>query len=159
MLLSEALQCIHLLPVSVFKPPHSSCHAGADSGRPPGQHYLCLLVHVRNACKSHQAPLGCTAGGAQEYTSLQRRSPNAAWHDPTGACPSLLNFHHRGPASLLFQASGSWDKSVRIRDPLSGVLLLLLEGHACWLKSTCFSRSGLLLATAGYSETLAQSIF
>ncbi|KAM6193091.1 WD repeat-containing protein 38 [Sarcoramphus papa] len=54
-------------------------------------------------------------------------------------------------------ASGSWDRSVRIWDPRSGALLLL-EGHACWVKRVCFPRSGLLLATAGYSGTVTQSI-
>lgn len=73
--------------------------------------------------------------------------------------PQPAQFPPQGTSLSPFSGVRFLGQSVRIRDPLSGVLLLLLEGHACWLKSTCFSRSGLLLATAGYSETLAQSIF
>lgn len=64
MLSSEALQRIHL-PVFIVKAAHSSRCPGAGSGRPAGQHYLHLLFHIRNAGRSHQAPLGRAAGGAQ----------------------------------------------------------------------------------------------
>lgn len=161
MLSSEALQCIHLLPVFIFKTTHSSCHPGADSGRPSGQRYLRLLFCVRNAVKSHQASLGLAARGAWGYTTpLRKTIPKAAGHDLTeAACPSLPDSQRRGPAS---------------HSPLSGIRLLgqeradlgslqcallrLLEGHVCWVKSICFSRSSLLLATAGYSEMVMQSI-
>lgn len=85
--------------------------------------------------------------------------PVQSRQNPVRACLLISGFvtsYAKSPAPLIllfvFQASGSWDKTVRVWNPCSGVLVFLLEGHSSWVKSVSFSRDGLLLATAGYSE-------
>ena len=53
-----------------------------------------------------------------------------------------------------FQASGSWDKTIRLWNPLNGKLLHILLGHSGWIQAVCFSPDSLYLASACEDETV-----
>lgn len=53
------------------------------------------------------------------------------------------------------QASGSWDKTIRIWKPTTSSLLFQLKGHGTWVKSLAFSPDELRLASVGYSHMVS----
>ena len=52
------------------------------------------------------------------------------------------------------QASGSWDKTVRLWNPRTGKLLHELRGHEGWVKALAFSHDGCYLASASDDDTV-----
>lgn len=46
------------------------------------------------------------------------------------------------------QASGSWDKTVRLWNPRNGKLIHVLEGHDGWVQAVTFSPDGIYVASA-----------
>ncbi|KAJ5125303.1 hypothetical protein N7526_007480 [Penicillium atrosanguineum] len=51
-------------------------------------------------------------------------------------------------------ASGSYDKTIRLWDPVTGVLIQSLEGHSEPVLLVTFSPDGLLLASGSYDKTI-----
>ena len=55
---------------------------------------------------------------------------------------------------LFLQASGSWDKSVRMWNPKNGKQIHHCEGHDGWVQALSFSSDGLYLASASDDESV-----
>ena len=54
----------------------------------------------------------------------------------------------------LIQASGSWDKTVRLWNPRNGKLIHVLEGHDGWVQAVTFSPDGIYVASASDDESV-----
>ena len=51
--------------------------------------------------------------------------------------------------SCVLQASGSWDKTVRLWSPADSRCLFVLRGHGGWVQAVGFSTDGLFVASVG----------
>ena len=52
------------------------------------------------------------------------------------------------------QASGSWDKSVKLWNPRTGKLIHSMTGHTGWVQALSFSNDGIYVASASDDETV-----
>ena len=66
----------------------------------------------------------------------------------------LLSPTNKQTAIDIFQASGSWDKSIRLWHPVTGKVLHVFEGHRGWIQAVAFSADSLCLASASEDETV-----
>ena len=78
----------------------------------------------------------------------------------TGAEVALLTGHTGGVSSVAFSSdeqmlvSGSWDKTVRLWNPLTGEEFHILSGHSRGITSVSFSHDGSLVASGSSDKTI-----
>ncbi len=54
----------------------------------------------------------------------------------------------------LLQASGSWDKTIRLWRPRDGSLIFVLNDHTGWVRALAFSPDGTILASTSDDESV-----
>ena len=54
----------------------------------------------------------------------------------------------------LLQASGSWDKTIRLWRARDGSLLFVLNNHTGWVRALAFSPDGTILASTSDDESV-----
>ena len=52
------------------------------------------------------------------------------------------------------QATGSWDRSVKLWNPRNGKLIHTLHGHEGWVQALAFSSDGIFVASASDDDTV-----
>ena len=55
---------------------------------------------------------------------------------------------------MTLQASGSWDKTVRLWNPRSGRCRFVLTGHSGWVQAVAFSADSQHLVSAGDADAV-----
>ena len=55
---------------------------------------------------------------------------------------------------IVFQASGSWDRTIRLWNPRTAVCLFVLKGHKGWVQAVAFSSDSLFLVSACEDDTV-----
>ena len=55
---------------------------------------------------------------------------------------------------MTMQATGSWDKTIRIWNPKTGKCIHVCEGHFGWVQAIAFSPDGTYLASACDDQTV-----
>ena len=56
--------------------------------------------------------------------------------------------------TIHLQASGSWDKTVKLWNSRNGRLLHTLSGHTGWVQALAFSNDGIYVASASDDDTV-----
>lgn len=62
--------------------------------------------------------------------------------------------NHSDTSFLTPQASGSWDKTIRLWNPRTGSVLHVLRAHTGWVQAVSFSADSLRLASVCEDDTV-----
>ncbi|CAI7613168.1 unnamed protein product [Penicillium pancosmium] len=104
---------------------------------------------------------------AQSITKIcyQKERPSwlvneSAMAEDWSSCLQTLEGHSRSVASVTWSpdgsrlASGSYDQTIGIWDPVTGQCTSTLEGHSDWVRSIVWSPDGSRLASGSYDQTI-----
>ncbi|BFZ26166.1 hypothetical protein BsWGS_29205 [Bradybaena similaris] len=113
----------------------------------------CKEIHENHEQKStNQA----NAEGINKNELMRHHSDGA--NADTENCKVLTghrgNIHATAFSKFGMLASGSWDKSVRIWNPLNGDCIHILLGHTGWVQAVCFAPDATYCASAADDESV-----